>query len=273
MGPNRSENPAGKAGGQGKGKGKGKGKGGKGGKGANSHYNKQPNHYYSSKRPVGGKGIFITTVRGKESRCAGEAYDLLDEVADRLYPPERIAQMQQARLAWINSRAEKGRGAATAELAAQDGEDEDFADADTDEASNAAGSPPPPPQTTGNDDDSDDDDDLDIEASIQKELAALKAGHGGQVAPAKARRSKLGVVTGGDGDKDKSGGGGKQTRKERPRFQSIQTDTECREFWYCLLSSSPRSRRPDCGSFLFFPPLQNRDNTLTSLLHRDCLAV
>lgn len=46
--------------------------------------------YYSSKRPVGGKGIFITTVRGKESRCAGEAYDLLDEASTRSESHSRL---------------------------------------------------------------------------------------------------------------------------------------------------------------------------------------
>jgi tRNA acetyltransferase TAN1 len=66
MGPNKSSGAKG-------GKvGKGGGKGGKG---------KSKANYYSSRRPVGGKGIFVTTVRGKESRCAGEMYDLLDEVS------------------------------------------------------------------------------------------------------------------------------------------------------------------------------------------------
>lgn len=51
----------------------GKAAGGKGGKGKGGHN-------WSSKRPVGGKGIFVTTMRGKEARCVGEIYDLLDEV-------------------------------------------------------------------------------------------------------------------------------------------------------------------------------------------------
>lgn len=38
-------------------------------------------HIYASKRPVGGKGIFVTCVRGKESRAVGEMYDLLEEVS------------------------------------------------------------------------------------------------------------------------------------------------------------------------------------------------
>ncbi|GAA5873616.1 hypothetical protein JCM3774_004992 [Rhodotorula dairenensis] len=218
MGPNRSGKSSGRGG-----KSKGGGRGG-----ANSaQYHKQAGHYYSSKRPVGGKGIYITTVRGKESRCAGEAYDLLDEVADRLYPPERIAQMQQARLAWISSRADKN--GATSNLADQDADvdadDDDEHLADADEATTDSAASPAPAVAAADDDDDDDDEDLDIEASIQKELAALKAGHGGQVAPAKARRSKSGVITGGGGDgvADKD----KKARKERPRFQSIQTDTEC----------------------------------------------
>ena len=35
---------------------------------------------YQSQRPVGGPGIFITCVRGKEAAAVNEIYDLLDEV-------------------------------------------------------------------------------------------------------------------------------------------------------------------------------------------------
>ena len=100
------------------------------------------------------------------------------------------------------------------------------ADADTADPS-ASPAPPPPapsaptapaPTSDNNDDDDDDDDDDDIEASIQRELAALKSGRGsGKMAPG---RTAAGGATGGDGqDKGKN--------KERPRFQSIATDTEC----------------------------------------------
>ena len=66
--------------GGGKGKGSGKPRGGPGGG-------------YTSKRQVGGKGIFVTTIRGKESRCVGEMYDLLDEVRPllSLSPLEAVA--------------------------------------------------------------------------------------------------------------------------------------------------------------------------------------
>ncbi|GAA5995922.1 putative tRNA acetyltransferase [Rhodotorula paludigena] len=164
-------------------------KGGKGKGGAGAHV-------YQSKRPVGGKGIFVTTVRGKESRCVGEMYDLLDEVADRLYPPERIEKMVAARQA----RAAEGKETAAA---ADDG-DADKVDAETSAA------PAPPAAVVDSDDE---DDDEDIEASIERELAALKAGRGsGKMAPGS---SKAGAA-------DAKGKG-----KERPRFQSIQTDTEC----------------------------------------------
>ena len=36
---------------------------------------------YKSKRPIGGYGIFVTCVRGKESRAVIEIMDLLDEVS------------------------------------------------------------------------------------------------------------------------------------------------------------------------------------------------
>ncbi|GAA5965809.1 hypothetical protein JCM8115_003011 [Rhodotorula mucilaginosa] len=201
MGPNKSSGAKGGKGGKG---------GGKGGKG------KSKANYYSSRRPVGGKGIFVTTVRGKESRCAGEMYDLLDEVADRLYPPERIQKMQQARLAWIQSRSDGPKAGEGQDLDLGDEEEVLMEEEEEEEEDRETG-----PNANDNDDDDEDDEDLDIEASIQKELAGLRAGHGGQVAPAKARRSKTGNGRD-DKDKDKQ-----QQRQERPRFQSIQTDTEC----------------------------------------------
>ncbi|GAA5913412.1 hypothetical protein JCM5296_000906 [Sporobolomyces johnsonii] len=169
---------------------KGPGKGGKrGGKAASGAHRAA---IYNSKRPVGGKGIFVTCVRGKESRCVGEIYDILDEVADRLYPPERIEKMKAAREAQLQ-KGEKPEG--------DDGMNED--EIATDEARPA---PAPAPVV----DDSDDEDD-DIEASIQKELAALKAGRGGTgVTKATLKDDK-----------------GKGKAKERPRFQSIETGTEC----------------------------------------------
>ncbi|GAA5869037.1 hypothetical protein JCM1840_000449 [Sporobolomyces johnsonii] len=169
---------------------KGPGKGGKrGGKAASGAHRAA---IYNSKRPVGGKGIFVTCIRGKESRCVGEIYDILDEVADRLYPPERIEKMKAAREAQLQ-KGEKPEG--------DDGMNEDEIATD-----GATPAPAPAPVV----DDSDDDDD-DIEASIQKELAALKAGRGGTVVTKAASKD------------DK----GKGKAKERPRFQSIETGTEC----------------------------------------------
>lgn len=183
-------------------------------------HGKPQSSYYSSKRPVGGKGIFITTVRGKESRCAGEAYDLLDEVADRLYPPDRIKDLQDKRRQWLQERAGDATATATATVGDDDDEDEDEDAADTQVVEEQE------TPLAANLDSDDDDDELDLEASIQKELAALKAGHGGKVAPTKARKQQPG---GGGGDKA-------QARRERPRFQSIQTDTECREYLFATMA-------------------------------------
>lgn len=70
--------------------------------------------------------------------------------------------------------------------------------------------------------DDDDDDDEDIEASIERELAALKAGRGsGKMAPGRS-------TAGGSGGAATTEGQDKGKNKERPRFQSIATDTECR---------------------------------------------
>lgn len=81
-------------------------------------------------------------------------------------------------------------------------------DEDGDEADGESSTTVPQAQPPVDSDDDDDDDDL--EASIEKELAALKAGRGA-----------TGLVKKGDAK-------AKGKSKERPRFQSIQTDTECR---------------------------------------------
>ncbi|GAA5957058.1 hypothetical protein JCM3765_005393 [Sporobolomyces pararoseus] len=171
--------------------------------GGNEH--KSGKHIYASKRPVGGKGVFVTCVRGKESRAVGEMYDLLEEVADRLYPKERVDKMMEARQKMIEERAK----AKLAEASNGEGEgahEEAMAqDQDAEKAENDEENPTAPVVA---DDSDDDDDDLDIEASIQKELAALKSGRGGS--QTKVKQDK-----------------GKGKAKERPRFQNIETGTEC----------------------------------------------
>lgn len=162
------------------------------------------------------------------------------QVADRLYPPERIRKLQDARLQFIQDRARKQKeqqqdGDAGPELDVEDQDgDREMTPAPDVEADDQPGSVQPAALS----DDDDDDDDDDLEASIQKELAALKAGHGGQVAPTKARKSRAGgalETQGGDGDDAEGSSANRgqrdaQAKKERPRFQSIQTDTECRAF-------------------------------------------
>ncbi|BGP19124.1 hypothetical protein JCM10213_005635 [Rhodosporidiobolus nylandii] len=171
--------------------GKGKKGGNKGGKDGRSK-----GAIYSSKRPVGGKGIFITCVRGKESRCVSEMYDLLEEIADKVYPPERVAKMVAEREA---QRKEKD--------GAVEGEGEDEAMEAEGEEKPAVEAAPEPPAAEEEEDDEDD-----IEAAMEKEMAALKAGGGGGRGTAPPKKASADAK-------------GKQ--KERPRFQSIQTDTEC----------------------------------------------
>lgn len=195
-------------------------------------------HTYTSKRPVGGKGVFVTCVRGKESRAVGEMYDLLEEVsltdlspslcflveltssaqqvADRLYPKERLDKLVEARKLLIEER-DKARQAALSEEGPQVSmEQDDDSKAEGDEETSTTTTVPP----VVADDSDDDDDDLDIEASIQKELAALKSGRGGS------------------GTKVAAPDKGKGKAKERPRFQNIETGTECRELARCTCSSS-----------------------------------
>ena len=216
-----------------------------GGAGGNEH--KSSKHVYASKRPVGGKGVFVTCVRGKESRAVGEMYDLLEEVssdsvqvslvekeltttqsivqvADRLYPKERVDKMMEARQKMIEERAK----AKLAETSNEQGEGAQKAAMDQDQDAEKAGDgeekPLASPAPVVVDDSDDDDDDLDIEASIQKELAALKSGRGGSQTKVKQDN-------------------GKGKAKERPRFQNIETGTECREFhlsflFMCIVAES-----------------------------------
>ncbi|GAA5929557.1 putative tRNA acetyltransferase [Sporobolomyces koalae] len=170
-------------------------RGGKQGSGGAGTGGAHKAHIYASKRPVGGKGIFVTCVRGKESRAVGEMYDLLEEVADRLYPKERVDQLMEARRA-VLAEKEKARLESQGEPVSMQQEE----DAPQEE-------PKPAPPIVSDDDE--DDDDEDIEASIQKELAALKSGRGGSQTKVKVDDKGKGKV------------------KERPRFQNIETGTEC----------------------------------------------
>lgn len=50
---------------------------------------------YKSKRTVGGRGIFVTCIRGKEQRSQAEFMDLLDEVSSTL--PQLKAEQRSSR--------------------------------------------------------------------------------------------------------------------------------------------------------------------------------
>ncbi|KAK4691510.1 tRNA acetyltransferase TAN1, partial [Phenoliferia sp. Uapishka_3] len=83
---------------------------------------------YQSQRPVEGPGIFITCVRGKEGRCVGEMYDLLDETANRIYPAERLAELEKTRIIKPSYLPEGEEGTEAASPVAEessDSEDED----------------------------------------------------------------------------------------------------------------------------------------------------
>ncbi|KAI5474849.1 THUMP domain protein [Pseudohyphozyma bogoriensis] len=150
--------------------GKGGGRGGKVGKGKGGapKYGKG----YTSPRAVRGPGIFATCWRGKEGRCVGELYDLLDETANRLYPPERLAELELLRP------ASEPKAAADAEPNAAPTEMEIPADAAMDSDS--------------------DDEDLDIETAIAKELEQLqsstkkqKKSEGGDKGKAKTQKHRF----------------------------------------------------------------------------------
>ncbi|ORY84636.1 hypothetical protein BCR35DRAFT_351747 [Leucosporidium creatinivorum] len=128
---------------------------------------------YKSKRTVGGRGIFVTCIRGKEQRSQAEFMDLLDEVADRIYPADRLAE-----LALLRAHRTAQPDAQTAN---PEGMDEDEASSEEEDES--------------------------IEASIARELAELQSA----------------------GKKRKAPQPGKP-KGPKPRFQSVETSTECMLF-------------------------------------------
>ena len=167
------------------------------GKGGKDPGNKKKN-YYVSKRPVGGRGIFVTCIRGKEKRSLDEFMDLMEEVsatcnclkvvrrshalrfpislsvlqtADSIYPQSRLDELALTR---THRQAASGTGPEGPEL-----------------AENSA---------------SEDDEDESIEASIARELAELKNSN------TKGKGKPSGQLKG-----------------PKPRFQSVETSTECCE--------------------------------------------
>lgn len=188
--------------------------GAKRGGGGKSKYGGQN---YTSKRQVGGRGVYVTCVRGKERGCAAEMCDLLQEVscgvgihglgrelmvhsqvASKLYPAERLAAL----------------AAVAAELAAQ------YAALRALNAANAGEAPVESVESVevdGDEEEESSDEDLDesIEASIARELAELKSARSSKMAPVKA------------GEKGK---GKERERAARPPFISVFTGVDCCEF-------------------------------------------
>ncbi|SCV73440.1 BQ2448_7366 [Microbotryum intermedium] len=165
---------------------------------------------YTSKRQVGGPGIFITTIRGKESRCVQEFYNLLDEVADRLYPKERLAELEKLRPAKAAATTSDAPGlmnqdATEAPIKPEEEQQEDpQAEKETEE-------------------------DQSIEAQIAREIAALN--------PRKTKKSKKSLSSQSTSTK---GGTGK---KKRARFLSAETGTECGQSFFPTRSTPTRQRR------------------------------
>jgi tRNA acetyltransferase TAN1 len=172
---------------------------------------------WSSKREVGGRGMYVTCVRGREKNCANDILDLLVEVspsaavhlelvlmrrcvqtAAKLYPAERLAALAvvaaelQAQYAALRAIKEAAAGQAPMETA-EDG---------TPEEENS---------------DDEDDEDEDIETSIARELAEIRAAKGSQFSLRRAPKTE---------DQDK---GKVKDKAPRAPFIPVFTAIDCCE--------------------------------------------
>ncbi|SGZ12622.1 BQ5605_C028g10517 [Microbotryum silenes-dioicae] len=159
--------------------------------------------HYTSKRQVGGPGIFITTIRGKEPRCVQEFYNVLDEVADRLYPKERLAELEKLRPV---------KAATTNGPDAVKNMDEDTAQAPIQAEEEPEQEPPQVEEE-------EEEEDQLIEAQIAREIAALNPRK-----PKKPKPSSSSDPT--------STTKGDKSKKEKARFLSVETGTECGQFHF-----------------------------------------
>lgn len=127
------------------------------------------------------------------------------QVADRLYPPSRLAELEKFRPV----RYTPNPAPTTADSLTP-------ADATTTQPDNEDASDAPSPAPAPAPESSSDDEDESIEASIARELAALKSKARGGPKPKKAR------TVGPDGQP--------APKPPKPRFQSLETKTECLVF-------------------------------------------
>ncbi|KAM0791727.1 hypothetical protein ACM66B_003996 [Microbotryomycetes sp. NB124-2] len=141
-----------------------------------------------SRKPIqGGRGIFVTCIRGKQSRAAAETVDLIEQVAELVYPQERLQQLERQRIERDDNLSKSTSTSANPvnQQARSDEQSGDSQDEDLDES---------------------------LEASIERELAQLKANNTNS-------RHRKGQA-GNDDSKPKG-------KREKLKFESIETDTEC----------------------------------------------
>ncbi|KAK4054995.1 hypothetical protein OIO90_003336 [Microbotryomycetes sp. JL221] len=119
-------------------------------------------YYKFSRQPIGGRGLFVTCVRGKQHQAATETIDLIETVAAQVYPPSRLHTLEH--------------------ISNQQPQQESISDHVVDDMSDT--------------DDS-------IEALIEKELQQLK-----RQQPTSSSQQQ-------------------QRRRIKPKFESVQTDTDC----------------------------------------------
>ncbi|KAM0746741.1 hypothetical protein T439DRAFT_329440 [Meredithblackwellia eburnea MCA 4105] len=172
-----------------------KGKGKQSGNGAGKGGGKYSANYFS-RRPIQGPGIFVTCIRGKEGRCVGEMYDLLDLTAERIYPKERLEELEKTRI----NKPEPEES--------QEDEEEDKEEG----LSMTEEEQAPPPV------DEEDDEDESIEAQIARELKEMKELQAGSQKKEKRQQNR---------QLNSNGKPLARVKRVKPRFESLETHTEC----------------------------------------------
>lgn len=155
--------------------------------------------YRLPSKNISGPGIFVTCVQSKERKAALQFIDLLNEVADRIYPGV-VAEAQPAE--------EEAKKDTAADPAKEDAEGD--MDAMRNGAAPQATEEPIEERTEKTTQNKEETAEDDIAAQIAAELKDIKAS-----------------------ERSRRGGGG--SNAAQPRFRSIETDTEC----FLFISVSP----------------------------------
>ncbi|PWN53233.1 hypothetical protein IE53DRAFT_377497 [Violaceomyces palustris] len=230
------------------GRGGGGGGGAKGGRSDNNKRTRYNGTYRIPSKKISGPGIFLTVTKGKERRAAAQFIDYLDDVADQIYPgldlldsdDEGEGQEDEAvggeKVDWDDEDAldRLMNGSPTLPDGKVDGRDGDRkGEVDgpqvVEEQGGEEQTDPPSKKTTRRVEEDD------VEAMIRAELEELKGNSGGV---GHRRDRKLTKEEGKSEDQSSREKDGKKPRQKR-RFVSVETDTECLCFIKCARPIDP----------------------------------